>query len=249
MLAAVAPGVTTAQLDAVGPRGARPPRRPPGSADGGVPGRDVRERQRRGRPRHPVDRRGSSARATSSTSTCRPSSTATGPTPAPAPRSAGCRRRPAGSSTPPASPTATPSRRPRRPPLRHIGRAVERRARRHGFSVIENLYGHGTGRNLWEQPSVPGVEDRRDRRCSGRASSWPSSRSSPRRHVGRQAADGWTLYARRPHRPVRAHGRGHPRHAPRHDGDRLLIASAGAGIDISTRPSLQSLVTQLASCD
>jgi len=48
-------------------------------------------------------------------------------------------------------------------PLRHIGRAVERRAHRHGFSVIQNLNGHGTGRNLWEQPSVPGYEDPRDR--------------------------------------------------------------------------------------
>ena len=48
-------------------------------------------------------------------------------------------------------------------PLRHIGRAVERRARRHGFSVISNLNGHGTGRNLWEQPSVPGVENHKDR--------------------------------------------------------------------------------------
>jgi methionyl aminopeptidase len=48
-------------------------------------------------------------------------------------------------------------------PLRHIGRAVQRRARRAGFSVIENLNGHGTGRNLWEQPSVPGIEDPRDR--------------------------------------------------------------------------------------
>jgi methionyl aminopeptidase len=48
-------------------------------------------------------------------------------------------------------------------PLRHIGRAVQRRARRNGFTVIENLNGHGTGRNLWEQPSVPGIEDPRDR--------------------------------------------------------------------------------------
>src|SRR5690606_23975106 len=47
-------------------------------------------------------------------------------------------------------------------PLRHIGRAVERRARRHGFSVLRNLCGHGTGRGLREPPSVPGVEDRRD---------------------------------------------------------------------------------------
>jgi methionyl aminopeptidase len=48
-------------------------------------------------------------------------------------------------------------------PLRHIGRAVEKRARRHGFTVIANLCGHGTGRNLWERPSVPGVDDGRDR--------------------------------------------------------------------------------------
>jgi methionyl aminopeptidase len=48
-------------------------------------------------------------------------------------------------------------------PLRHIGRAVQRRARRNGFTVIENLNGHGTGRNLWEQPSVPSYEDPRDR--------------------------------------------------------------------------------------
>ena len=48
-------------------------------------------------------------------------------------------------------------------PLRHSGRAVQRRARRHGFSVIENLQGHGTGRDLWERPSVPGIEDRSDR--------------------------------------------------------------------------------------
>lgn len=44
-------------------------------------------------------------------------------------------------------------------PLRHIGRAVERRARRHRFSVLENLCGHGVGRGLHEAPSVPGRED------------------------------------------------------------------------------------------
>jgi methionyl aminopeptidase len=48
-------------------------------------------------------------------------------------------------------------------PLRHIGRAVERRARRHGFTVIADLCGHGVGRSIHEEPSVPGVEDRRDR--------------------------------------------------------------------------------------
>ncbi len=42
--------------------------------------------------------------------------------------------------------------------LRDIGRAVERRARRHGFCAIRNLYGHGIGRALHEGPSVPSVD-------------------------------------------------------------------------------------------
>src|SRR5918993_1740441 len=44
-------------------------------------------------------------------------------------------------------------------PLRSIGRAVQRRARRHGFSVVANLCGHGTGGKLWGPPRVPPVED------------------------------------------------------------------------------------------
>lgn len=48
-------------------------------------------------------------------------------------------------------------------PLRHIGRAVERRARRHGFGVIGMLAGHGVGRDIHEPPTVPGVEVRSDR--------------------------------------------------------------------------------------
>jgi methionyl aminopeptidase len=47
-------------------------------------------------------------------------------------------------------------------PLRHLGRAVERRARTHGFTVVANLCGHGVGRHIHEDPSVPNVEDRRD---------------------------------------------------------------------------------------
>jgi methionyl aminopeptidase len=43
--------------------------------------------------------------------------------------------------------------------LRDIGRAVERRARRHGFCAIRNLYGHGIGRVLHDAPSVPSVDD------------------------------------------------------------------------------------------
>lgn len=47
-------------------------------------------------------------------------------------------------------------------PLRHLGRAVERRARRHGFTVVADLNGHGVGRSIHEEPSVPSVEDRGD---------------------------------------------------------------------------------------
>jgi methionyl aminopeptidase len=47
-------------------------------------------------------------------------------------------------------------------PLRHMGRAVQRCARRRGFTVIANLCGHGVGGFLHEPPSVPSVEDPSD---------------------------------------------------------------------------------------
>jgi methionyl aminopeptidase len=43
--------------------------------------------------------------------------------------------------------------------LRDLGRAVQRRARRHGFRVIKNLNGHGIGRALHEAPSVSSVDN------------------------------------------------------------------------------------------
>ena len=48
-------------------------------------------------------------------------------------------------------------------PMRHVGRAVERRAQRHGFTVIANLCGHGVGASLHEKPSVPSIDDPRDK--------------------------------------------------------------------------------------
>jgi methionyl aminopeptidase len=44
-------------------------------------------------------------------------------------------------------------------PVRHIGRAVQRCARRHGLAVVANIGGHGVGRSLHESPSVPNVEE------------------------------------------------------------------------------------------
>lgn len=42
--------------------------------------------------------------------------------------------------------------------LRDLGRAVQKRARHHGFCVIKNLTGHGIGRGLHEAPSVPSID-------------------------------------------------------------------------------------------
>ena len=40
-----------------------------------------------------------------------------------------------------------------------IGRVVEREVRRHGFSVIRELGGHGIGRTIHEEPRVPNYAD------------------------------------------------------------------------------------------
>jgi methionyl aminopeptidase len=48
-------------------------------------------------------------------------------------------------------------------PLRNIGRAVERRAKRHGFRVVRNLCGHGVGRHIHEEPQIPNTFHPRDR--------------------------------------------------------------------------------------
>jgi methionyl aminopeptidase len=44
-------------------------------------------------------------------------------------------------------------------PLRKLGRAVERTARRAGFAVLRELAGHGVGRTIHEAPSVPNFDD------------------------------------------------------------------------------------------
>ncbi len=43
--------------------------------------------------------------------------------------------------------------------VNEIGRAVEREVRRRGFSVIKGLSGHGVGRTIHEEPSVPNYHD------------------------------------------------------------------------------------------
>jgi len=43
--------------------------------------------------------------------------------------------------------------------ISEIGRAVEREVRREGFSVIRELGGHGIGRTIHEQPRIPNYPD------------------------------------------------------------------------------------------
>lgn len=43
--------------------------------------------------------------------------------------------------------------------VNEIGRAVEREVRRNGFRVIRELGGHGIGRTIHEEPSVPNYDD------------------------------------------------------------------------------------------
>lgn len=49
--------------------------------------------------------------------------------------------------------------------LSHVGRAAERVARASGYRIIRDLYGHGVGRALWEDPTeIPSWFDPRDQR-------------------------------------------------------------------------------------
>jgi methionyl aminopeptidase len=82
-------------------------------------------------------------------------------------------------------------------PLRLIGRAVERHARRSGYRVVADLCGHGIGRHIHEQPDVANIEDPRERR---RLKEGMVLTVEPFLTPGRgdlvTAADGWTLRTR-----------------------------------------------------
>src|SRR5262245_265712 len=80
-------------------------------------------------------------------------------------------------------------------PLRHIGRAVQRCARRRGFSVIANLAGHGVGADLHEGPSVPSIEDPGDRTIlwEGLVLAVGPFLATGATHAWTDPRDGWTL--------------------------------------------------------
>jgi len=78
--------------------------------------------------------------------------------------------------------------------LREIGRAVEKRARCSGFSVVRNLCGHGVGRFIHEPPSVPNtkLEGSRQRLWEGLVITIePFLTTSATSYY--EADDGWTL--------------------------------------------------------
>src|SRR5215210_3484865 len=79
-------------------------------------------------------------------------------------------------------------------PVSDIGKAVEREVRRHGFSVIRSLCGHGVGRTIHEAPSVPNFYDpqARDVLTEGLVIALePMVSAEPARTV--EERDGWTI--------------------------------------------------------
>jgi methionyl aminopeptidase len=78
--------------------------------------------------------------------------------------------------------------------VNEIGRAVEREVRRRGFSVVEGLSGHGVGRTIHEEPTVPNRYDpfQSDVLTEGLVLTIePMISNGSARAV--QGADGWTL--------------------------------------------------------
>jgi methionyl aminopeptidase len=80
-------------------------------------------------------------------------------------------------------------------PLNRIGHAIERVARRHGFRILRNLGSHGVGRALHEEPGdIPGYWHPGERRRLREGmvitiEPFLSTRST----AVREADDGWTL--------------------------------------------------------
>ncbi|MFC4454764.1 type I methionyl aminopeptidase [Deinococcus sonorensis] len=80
-------------------------------------------------------------------------------------------------------------------PVHAIGRAVEQEVRRRGFTVLRELFGHGVGRAIHEEPNVPNYfrpEDRK-RLHEGLVIAVEPMVSTGRSPRVRTRRDGWTL--------------------------------------------------------
>lgn len=80
-------------------------------------------------------------------------------------------------------------------PIRLMGRAVQKRASEYGFTVLENLNGHGVGRFIHEEPDVPNIEQRRNRErlIEGMVIAVEPFLSISATHAVEDESDGWTL--------------------------------------------------------
>lgn len=78
--------------------------------------------------------------------------------------------------------------------VNHIGKAVEREVRRRGFAVVRELAGHGIGRLIHEEPTVPNYNDYRARQrlTKGLVLTIEPMVVSKRSPVI-EAQDGWTI--------------------------------------------------------
>lgn len=78
--------------------------------------------------------------------------------------------------------------------MNKLGQAVEKHAKQHGYEVIEELGGHGIGRHIHEKPSVPMFYIRRyrERFQAGQVLTLEPFLTHGARHVY-TLDDGWTL--------------------------------------------------------
>lgn len=81
--------------------------------------------------------------------------------------------------------------------VNEIGRVIEREVRRRGFSVVDGLAGHGVGRTIHEEPTVPNRYNpyQRDVLTEGLVLTIEPIISAGSTQVT-QDADGWTLRTR-----------------------------------------------------
>jgi methionyl aminopeptidase len=82
--------------------------------------------------------------------------------------------------------------------VNEIGRAVSRDVRRHGFSVVRGLAGHGVGRTIHEPPTVPNEWDRfqRDVLTEGLVLTIEPMISAGSAESRNDSSDGWTVRTR-----------------------------------------------------
>lgn len=80
-------------------------------------------------------------------------------------------------------------------PIKNIARAVERRAKRAGFHIVRDLCGHGVGRHIHEPPNIPNTThgDAKGTLWEGLVMTIEPFLTTSAERV-EEAEDGWTLF-------------------------------------------------------